>query len=105
MLNKNNLTNIINTSMSNKNNLSNIINTDTNTNMSNKNNLSTMNMVSGVSTPTNLGSMRNSMSPPNISLNTSTPQSRSSIIENANSMSQKLRGGKRRRHKSRKYRK
>jgi hypothetical protein len=109
MSNKNNLSNIINTStntsMSNKNNLTNIINTDTNTSMSNKNNLSTMNMVSGVSTPTNLGSMRNSISPPNISLNTSTPQSRSSIIENANSMSQKLRCGKRRRHKSRKHRK
>ena len=46
----------------------------------------------------------NNMSPPNISLNTSTPQLRSSIVENANSMSQKLRGGKRRRHKSRKHR-
>ena len=76
-----------------KNSLSNNISNNTSTNKSNN----TLNIMEN-------NTSNNNMSPPNISLNTSTPQLRSSIVENANSMSQKLRGGKRRRHKSRKHR-
>lgn len=105
-----NVRNVPNNYISNVNtldsfNLKNDTNLTMNTNkpMNNLNNLNNLNTNRPTLNITNMNNLDTNRQ--NITTNSYTPTLRSSVITNANSMSQKLRGGKRRRNRSNKSRK